>query len=84
MGVLNIISLASLFVFLLYTKYLVNLPEKKRETYLIVQLSLVLAYNIIIHIVQWGKLPVEFSTISYFIVPFFSSSINLNSSFSLN
>lgn len=65
---LNLLSIIVLIVMVLYIRYMIKQEDKMRERILKIQLIPVLLYNIGIHIVQWGKLPVEFSTINYFII----------------
>ena len=69
MGYLNIIALICLILFMLYSNYLVKQNEAKRRKYLKIQLFIVLLYNIGIHMVFPQKLPIEFSTVAYFVVP---------------
>ena len=66
---INILSSVVLVLLVFYILFMIKQPEHIRERVLKIQLTPVIGYNIVIHIVQWGKLPVEFSTINYFIVP---------------
>ena len=69
MGYLNVVSFFCLILFILEMRYLLKVDKNKRDLVLKIQLLLVLGYNIAIHIIQWGKTPVEFSTVTYFVVP---------------
>ena len=66
---LNILSFAVLILVVVYILFMIKQPEKIRTRVLKIQMIPLLIFNIVIHIIQWGKLPVEFSTINYFIVP---------------
>lgn len=70
MAFLNIISVFCLLLFLYYVKVMLTKTEKIRNTMLNIQLLIVLLYNVFIIIVFPFKVPVEFSTLSYFVVPF--------------
>ncbi len=67
---LNLISVFCLLLFMFYIKVMLTKPERFRNTFLNIQLLIVLVYNIFIIIVFPFKVPVEFSTLSYFVVPF--------------
>lgn len=67
---LNIISFFCLLLFIYYILIMLKKSEQVRNTFLNVQLLIVLLYNIFIIIVFPFKVPVEFSTLSYFVVPF--------------
>lgn len=67
---LNFISIVCLLIFIYYIKVMLTKSEKTRNILLNTQLAIVLFYNIFIIIIFPFKVPVEFSTISYFIVPF--------------
>jgi hypothetical protein len=69
MGYLNIIATICLLGFMIYTKYLVKQNPDRQRYFLKIQLFIVLLYNIGIIIIFPQKIPVEFSTIAYFIVP---------------
>lgn len=70
MAHLNLISIICLLLFIYYIKVMLTKTEKIRNTLLNIQLLIVLIYNVIIIIVFPFKVPVEFSTLSYFVVPF--------------
>ena len=69
MGHLNVISLFWLIVLIYYSRYVIKQEEHIRNRYLKIQLSIVLGYNIAMLFVFPWKLPVELSTVSYFVVP---------------
>ncbi len=69
MGFLNLLSFICLLLIIVFTRYLLSKPREFQFKVIKVQLLLVLLYNIVIHIVVPTKLPIELSTISYFVVP---------------
>lgn len=69
MGFINLLSLFCLILIYFYTRYLLKKPQSLQFKVIKIQLLLVLLYNIVIHIVVPTKLPIELSTISYFLVP---------------
>jgi len=68
-GFLNILSIACVVIIVFYTRYLLSLPKETQYKIIKVQLFFVLMYNLVIHIVVPTKIPIELSTISYFVVP---------------
>ena len=69
MNHLNLISFICLIFFIVFIKVIMRKPVKVRDTFLKLQLLIVLLYNIGIIIIFPYKVPVEFSTLSYFLVP---------------
>ena len=69
MNNLDLVSFICLILFFIFIKVIMRKPVKVRDTFLKVQLLIVLIYNIGIIIVFPYKVPVEFSTLSYFLVP---------------
>ncbi len=68
-GFLNILSSFCVLVIIGYTRFLLSKPKEVQYKVIKIQLFFVLLYNIVIHIIVPTKIPVELSTISYFIVP---------------
>ncbi len=66
---INLISFFWLIILFFYVIFVSKQNEVIRNRFLKVQLLLVLVYNIIMLFVVPWKLPVELSTISYFVVP---------------
>lgn len=69
MGFLNILSVFCVLIFFIYTRYLLSKPKEIQYKVIKIQLFLVLMYNLVIHIIVPTKIPIELSTISYFVVP---------------
>ena len=68
-GFLNILSMICIVLFYFYTRFLLKKPKVFQYKVIKIQLFLVLMYNLVIHIVVPTKIPIELSTISYFVVP---------------
>lgn len=69
MGFLNILSFVCAIVIVFYTRFLLSKPKDFQYKVIKIQLFIVLMYNLVIHIVVPTKIPIELSTISYFVVP---------------
>lgn len=69
MGFLNILSIACAIVIAFYIRYLLSKPKELQYKVIKIQLFFVFMYNLVIHIVVPTKIPIELSTISYFVVP---------------
>jgi len=69
MGHLNIISFFWIIILLFYSRYVIKQKEITRSRFLKIQLLILLVYNIGIIIIFPWKIPVELSTVTYFIVP---------------
>lgn len=66
---INLLSSIVLVLLVFYVLFMIKQPKHVRDRILKIQLVPILVYNIILSFVFWGKIPVEFSTINYFIVP---------------
>ena len=69
MSNLNLLSAICLILFVVYIYIMIHKSEKIRNTLLKIQLFIVFGYNIFVIIQFPYKIPVEFSTVSYFLVP---------------
>ena len=69
MGHLNIISFFWIIILVFYSRYVIKQKEITRYKFLKIQLLILLVYNIVIIIIFPWKIPVELSTVAYFIVP---------------
>lgn len=69
MNNLNLISFICLILFFIFIKVIIRKPLYIRDAFLKTQLLIILLYNIAIIIIFPYKVPVEFSTLSYFLVP---------------
>jgi hypothetical protein len=68
-GFLNILSILCVLIIYIYTRFLLSKSKEVQYKVIKIQLFFVLLYNIVIHIVVPTKIPIELSTISYFVVP---------------
>lgn len=68
-GFLNILSIFCVVIIYIYTRFLLSKSKEIQYKVIKIQLFFVLLYNVVIHIVVPTKIPIELSTISYFVVP---------------
>ena len=69
MGHLNIISFFWIIILIFYSRYVIRQKETTRSRFLKIQLLIILVYSIGIVIIFPRRIPVELSTVAYFIVP---------------